>query len=79
MLQRGRETKRKERRETNREKSIGKEETRQSESDGVRRERKSKGNRRSERAIRVMHCARERLFANIFFGKQPIENKAYFC
>ena len=67
MLQRGRETKRKERRETNREKSIGKEETRQSESDGVRRERKSKGNRRSERAIRVMHCARERLFSNFFF------------
>ena len=54
MLQKGRETKRKERRETNREKSIGKEETRQSDSDGVRRERKSKGNRRSERAIRVM-------------------------
>ena len=66
MLQRGRETKRKETRETNREKSIGKEETRQSESDGVRRERKSKGNRRSERAIRVMHCARERLFSNIY-------------
>ena len=66
MLQRGRETKRKERRETNREKSIGKEETRQSESDGVRRERKSKGNRRSERAIRVMHCVRKRLFSNIY-------------
>ena len=50
----------------NREKSIRKEETRQSDSDGVRRERKSKGNRRSERAIRVMHCARERLFSNIY-------------
>ena len=58
---------------------MGKEETKQSDSDGVRRERKSKRKRRSERAIRVMHCARERLFANIFFGKQPIENKAYFC
>ena len=54
MLQRGREIERKERRETNREKSVGKEETRQSDSDNVRRERKSKGKRRSERAIRVM-------------------------
>ena len=79
MLQRGRDIERKERRETNREKSVGKEETRQSDSDGVRRERKSKGKRRSGRAIRVMHCARERLFSNIFFGKQPIENKAHFC
>ena len=48
MSQRGRETERKERRETNREKSVGKEETRQSNSEGVRRKRKSKGKRRSE-------------------------------
>ena len=46
----------------------------------MREERKSKGKRRSERAIRVMHRAKERLFSNIFFfGKQPIENKAHFC
>ena len=57
-----------------------KEETRENVSDSVRRERKNKGKRRSERAIRVMHCARERLFSNIFyFGKQPIKNKPYFC
>ena len=67
MLQRRGETERKERRETNREKSVGKEETRQSNSEGVRRKRKSKGKRRSERAIRVMHCKRDRLFSNIFF------------
>ena len=69
MLQRGREIERKERRETNREKSMGKEETKQSDSDGVRRERKSKRKRRSERAIRVMHCVGERLFSNIVFRK----------
>ena len=67
MLQRGREIERKERRETNREKSVGKEETRQSDSDGVRRERKSKGKRRSERVIRVMHCAREIVFQYFFW------------
>ena len=61
VLQRGRETKRKERRETNREKSVGKEETRRSDSKGVRRQRKS------ESAIRVMCYARERLFSNILF------------
>ena len=33
----------------------------------MREERKSKGKRRSERAIRVMHHAKERLFSNIFF------------
>ena len=48
---------------------MGKEETRENVSDSVRRKRKSKGKRRSERAIRVMHCARERLFSNIFFWK----------
>ena len=57
----GREIERKERRETNREKSVGKEETKWSDSEGVRRKRKS------ERAIRVMCCARERLFSNILF------------
>ena len=61
VLQKGRETKRKERRETNREKSVGKEETRRSDSKGVRRQRKS------ESAIRVMCYARERLFSNILF------------
>ena len=45
---------------------MGKEETRRSDSEGVRRKRKSKGKRRSERAIRVMHCKRERLFSNIY-------------
>ena len=54
MLQRGREFERKERRETNREKSVGKEETRENV---------------SERAIRVMHCVGERLFSNIVFRK----------
>ena len=57
----------KERRETNREKYVGKEETRRSDSEGVRRKRKSKRKRKSERAIRVMCCARERLFSNISF------------
>ena len=67
MLQRGREIERKERRETNREKSVGKEETRQSDSDNVRRERKSKGKRRSERVIRVMQCASEIVFQYFFW------------
>ena len=46
---------------------MGKEETRQSDSDNVRRERKSKGKRRSERVIRVMHCAREIVFQYFFW------------
>ena len=46
---------------------MGKEETRRSDSEGVRRKRKSKRKRKSERAIRVMCCARERLFFNILF------------
>ena len=46
---------------------MGKEETRWSDSEGVRRKRKSKRKRKSERAIRVMCCARERLFFNILF------------
>ena len=73
VLQRGRETERKERRETNREKSMGKEETKQSDNEGVRRERKSKGKRRNERAIRVMHCVRERLFSNVFFLENNLQ------
>ena len=60
---------REERRGTNKEKSVGKEETRLSDNEGVRRERKSKGKRRSERAIGVTCCARERLFSNICFWK----------
>ena len=81
-----------EKRERERERSMGRGETRVSDSDGVKREKVRKLTMRERRGQKIMfpiaidedniyrRCnAWERdCFPKIFFGKQPIENKPYF-
>ena len=63
VLQRGRETWRKERRETDRERSMGREETRGSDSESMmRREKKKREERKSER----VYCERESRCQKLF-------------
>ena len=75
VLQRGRETWRKERRETarERERSMGRGETEVSDSEGVRREKVKRREKKWESLQWERDC-----FPKKIFRKQPIENKPYF-
>ena len=61
-------------REREREREIyGREETRVSNSEGVRKEKKNGREKEWESVLWEWDC-----FSKNFFGKQPIENKPYF-